>query len=386
MPSVAVLHHLAERSCGHAAAALRAGGVDLDERDLRAGDPLPRLDEVDGLLSLGGEQSVLGGALSDEAELLREAVARECRCSASASARSCWPMPSAERGRRERRLVAWPVIEALPAAADDPLLGTLPTGAVGLHWNEDGFEPPPGAVELLRRPARAREGVPLRACAWGVQFHPEVDEAILDGWYRDWPDACAQAGVRVSDARAADADTWAVRPRSRRRSSAASPRWSPPASQRDPRAGARARRRRRPAGRPVRASRRRDRGPRRARARRRGRRCPASAEEVAAVVAWCYEHDVPIVPRGGGTGLAGGAVPRTAASWSRSSACARCARSTRSCGGCSVEAGVRTRDGPAPRARERAAASRPTRAPPSSRRSAATSRPTPAGRTRSSTA
>lgn len=36
---------------------------------------------------------------------------------------------------------------------------------------------------------------------------------------------------------------------------------------------------------------------------------PGSAEEVAAVVAWCYAHDAPIVPRGGGTGYAGGAVP-----------------------------------------------------------------------------
>jgi len=36
---------------------------------------------------------------------------------------------------------------------------------------------------------------------------------------------------------------------------------------------------------------------------------PASADEVARVVAWCYEHDVPITPRGGGTGVAGGAVP-----------------------------------------------------------------------------
>src|ERR1700739_3815929 len=37
--------------------------------------------------------------------------------------------------------------------------------------------------------------------------------------------------------------------------------------------------------------------------------CPGSAEEVAAVVRWCYDHDGPIVPRGGGTGLTGGAVP-----------------------------------------------------------------------------
>jgi glycolate oxidase subunit GlcD len=36
---------------------------------------------------------------------------------------------------------------------------------------------------------------------------------------------------------------------------------------------------------------------------------PGSAQEVAEVVAWCYSHDVPIVARGGGTGLLGGAVP-----------------------------------------------------------------------------
>ena len=38
---------------------------------------------------------------------------------------------------------------------------------------------------------------------------------------------------------------------------------------------------------------------------------PGDAETVRAVVAWCYERDVAIVPRGGGTGFAGGAVPIT---------------------------------------------------------------------------
>lgn len=37
---------------------------------------------------------------------------------------------------------------------------------------------------------------------------------------------------------------------------------------------------------------------------------PESPEEVAAVMAWCYENEIPLVTRGGGTGLAGGAVPR----------------------------------------------------------------------------
>ncbi|HEX7627257.1 MAG TPA: FAD-linked oxidase C-terminal domain-containing protein [Gaiellaceae bacterium] len=36
---------------------------------------------------------------------------------------------------------------------------------------------------------------------------------------------------------------------------------------------------------------------------------PSTTEEVAAVMRWCYEHDVPLTARGGGTGLAGGAIP-----------------------------------------------------------------------------
>ncbi len=36
---------------------------------------------------------------------------------------------------------------------------------------------------------------------------------------------------------------------------------------------------------------------------------PRDAGAVAATVRWCDAHDVPMIPRGGGTGLAGGAVP-----------------------------------------------------------------------------
>ena len=36
---------------------------------------------------------------------------------------------------------------------------------------------------------------------------------------------------------------------------------------------------------------------------------PSDAQQVASVVRWCYDHDVALTPRGGGTGLAAGAVP-----------------------------------------------------------------------------
>src|SRR5919204_3448796 len=35
---------------------------------------------------------------------------------------------------------------------------------------------------------------------------------------------------------------------------------------------------------------------------------PRDADEVASIVAWCYERNVAVVPRGGGTGYAAGCV------------------------------------------------------------------------------
>ena len=83
----------------------------------------------------------------------------------------------------------------------------IPPGAHALHWNEDGFEPPPGAVEVYARPPGGRaEGFRVGRRAWGVQFHPEVDAAALDGWYRGvGRTSLDPAGVTEADARAGDA-------------------------------------------------------------------------------------------------------------------------------------------------------------------------------------
>jgi GMP synthase (glutamine-hydrolysing) len=206
---IACLHHLKEPFSGHAGRVLRAAGARLDERDLRRGDPLPALEELDGLLSLGGEQSVVDIAgdevLLGEAELLREAVHGEVPVlGVCLGAQVLAHALGGRVAHLPRRLLAWAPLERLPAAAGDPVVGALPPGAAGLHWNEDGIEPPAGAVELLRRPAAGAEAFRVGARAWGVQFHPEVDAQALEGWYRGWPYAPGQAGVSVAAAHAAD--------------------------------------------------------------------------------------------------------------------------------------------------------------------------------------
>ena len=185
-PSVAVIHHLQQPFLGHAAHALR--DVELVEHF----GTLPSLDDVDGIVSLGGEDSVLDGGLEAEAELLRQAVGRDIPVlGVCLGAQLLAHALGGRVVRRPRRLVAW---TALRGEWD----------GYGLHWNEDAFEPPPGAVEVLARPDGCGEAFRVGR-AVGVQFHPEVDGAALDGWYAAWGDVLAPAGVEEAAVRAADA-------------------------------------------------------------------------------------------------------------------------------------------------------------------------------------
>ena len=208
---LAVLHHLDEPFLGLAEQPLRAAGLTLDERDLQHGDALPELDAIDGILSLGGTQSVTNigddPILHDEAGLLRAAVdARVPVMGICLGGQLLAHATGAPVVRAPRRTVAWVALEATPDAAGDPIAEALGSPVQGLHWNEDCFDLPPGATELLTRSGTGVTAFRAGGCAWGVQFHPEVDAPALDSWYASYGAWLAEAGVTEAEARAADAE------------------------------------------------------------------------------------------------------------------------------------------------------------------------------------
>ena len=83
-------------------------------------------------------------------------------------------------GPAEQAEVGWFTVSL--DAADDPVLGVLPTRVEAFQWHYYTFEPPTGAVELGTS-ERARQAYRLGDRTWAIQFHAEVERHMLDRWF-----------------------------------------------------------------------------------------------------------------------------------------------------------------------------------------------------------
>src|SRR5436189_292589 len=78
----------------------------------------------------------------------------------------------------------------------DPVLGAMPRMFDALQWHHYTYGLPKGAVELAKSPA-CTQAFRLGESCWGVQFHPEVTAAQLEGWMAD-PDDPPPNPARLS--------------------------------------------------------------------------------------------------------------------------------------------------------------------------------------------
>jgi GMP synthase-like glutamine amidotransferase len=78
------------------------------------------------------------------------------------------------------------------AGAADPLFAGVDGCFAAFQWHSDSFTVPPGAVHLASSAACPGQAFRL-GNAWGVQFHPEVDQAIVTAWSEKAPDGARMA-------------------------------------------------------------------------------------------------------------------------------------------------------------------------------------------------
>ncbi|HXM86508.1 MAG TPA: type 1 glutamine amidotransferase [Solirubrobacteraceae bacterium] len=72
-------------------------------------------------------------------------------------------------------------VELTDAALRDPVFSALPRNFRTLQWHGETYELPPGAVRLARSPEYEQQAFVLGA-AYALQFHLEVDAALIGEW------------------------------------------------------------------------------------------------------------------------------------------------------------------------------------------------------------
>lgn len=170
---------------------LTESGCVLDVRRPYAGEPVPDdLRDHDALLVLGGSMGAEDDAthawLNPTKHLIRTA-ARDgvptlgiCLGHQLAAAALGGTVETNRHGRQFGVLpMGW-----TDDATTDPVLGTRPERVI--HWNNDVVTtPPPGATVLAHAPDGTVQAARLAPTVWGVQPHPEVDDAIVALWAED---------------------------------------------------------------------------------------------------------------------------------------------------------------------------------------------------------
>lgn len=78
--------------------------------------------------------------------------------------------------------IGWYRWRPTAAAANDRLLAALPYGAPIFQWHAYSFETPPQATHLGATEHCAHQAFCWNDQAWGLQFHLEMDAALIERW------------------------------------------------------------------------------------------------------------------------------------------------------------------------------------------------------------
>jgi GMP synthase-like glutamine amidotransferase len=189
MTRALVVEHIPGENAGALARWLPAAGVELDVCRLHQGDALPAQVEHDALIVMGGPMDAFGddGDQPVERALIADALARGVPILGICLGAQLLALAAGGQVARhaEGPEYGWGLVRRSDAAADDPLLRTVPFLPDVVHWHSDEITAlPPGAVALCRGEHTEVQAFRVATNAWGLQFHIEVDEAMIASWAR----------------------------------------------------------------------------------------------------------------------------------------------------------------------------------------------------------
>jgi GMP synthase (glutamine-hydrolysing) len=161
--------------------------------------PEPPAGEFDGLMVLGGIVNPDGtdgdAPLDRERELIADMHGRGLPVlGICLGAQLVAQALGGEAGRMPAGEIGWVRIEFDDAAQDDALLAGAPRELDVNEWHNYACTPPAGAAILARSDA-CIQAFRVGATTWALQFHVEVDDAVLEEWTQTGAGELARLGL-----------------------------------------------------------------------------------------------------------------------------------------------------------------------------------------------
>jgi GMP synthase-like glutamine amidotransferase len=191
-PPWCIVQHVAHEGPGLIGQALDGAGLHYDVVRLDRGEPLPAPGALAGLVVLGGpmgvhdvddhpwlvpERALLAATVDAGLPVLGVCLGAQQLAAALGAEVTTGPEPEVGLG----------LVELTGEGRRDPVLGPeygglSATSVPCVHWHQDTFSLPGGAVHLAGNRAFAHQAFRVGDTAYGLQFHIEVDADLARAW------------------------------------------------------------------------------------------------------------------------------------------------------------------------------------------------------------
>lgn len=208
MPRILVFQHVAAEPLGTLDPLIRRRGHRIRFVNFeRHPDAQPKLERYRGLVVLGGPMNVEDQAerphLRTELRVIEQAL-RENKpvLGICLGAQLLAHVLGAPVRKHDQAEIGWYPLELTEAGQADRVMAPLGAATTVFQWHTRSYALPEGTVQLARTDTCEQQAFRYGETAYGVQFHPEVNQPLIERWLRnpDYGDELATAGVPQDDA------------------------------------------------------------------------------------------------------------------------------------------------------------------------------------------